>query len=212
MPKEKDQPSRSKVRIFYAEIDGNDDAVEALVQAFGRATQPQSRIVKTVSIARAIPADQADSLEAVPEDDEVDLDAEDEGEEEQANSGATKVNQKPRKKPTYQLVSNINLRPDSKQSLKDFYAEKAPSDSQEQSAVFVYYFQKILECKNIGANHLYTAFKEVSVRSPIDIMKVARNTSTRKGWINASDGSNILIEISGENFVEHDLPAKKATK
>ncbi len=208
MKKEKDS-SRSKVRIFYAEIDGNDDAVEALVQAFSRATQPPSRLVKSIAIRAPGPEQigmERSEIEGAEEEfGEVDA-REDEGEA--ADEPSSKSPRRPRKTLSYQIVHDINFRPEGRPSLKDFYSGKLPSDSQEQVTLFVYYLEKILNCDSIGWNHIYSAYKDVGTKSPIDIPKITRNAAARKGRINCSDTSNLRITVAGENYVEHDLPAK----
>lgn len=212
MAKDKDSSPRSKVRIFYAEIDGNDDAVDALVQAFSRATQPQVRVVKVLS-GPSLGGEQVVHESSSPMDDlagEQLVDDEDLDTSELPPSRQRDGHQKSRKKPVYQFVSGLNFRPPGGKHLKDFYSAKAPPTSQEQITVLIYYLQKILECTGITSNHIYSAYKDVGVRTPTDIGKIVRNTSSRKGWIDSSDGANLRVTVSGENFVEHDLPKAQA--
>jgi hypothetical protein len=48
------------------------------------------------------------------------------------------------------------------------------------------------------------------VKVPVDIAQAVRNTSNRKGWLDSSDAEDLKVTTSGENFVEHDLPASDA--
>lgn len=127
--------------------------------------------------------------------------------------GAGKASLRPKRgKTTPTIVSDLNLRPKGKESLKDFMAKKSPKDNQEALAAIVYYLQKILSLKNIGQNHVYTGFKDIGKRTPSNLQVALSLTSTRKGWINTRDMSDLKMTVPGENFVEHDLPKKKAVK
>ena len=99
--------------------------------------------------------------------------------------------------------------PEGKQTLREFYAEKGPKTLQEQVTVVLYYLTRIIERDGIGANHIYTALKDVSVPIPPDIGHTARLTSNRKGWIDSSKSDDLKIAIGGENFIEHELPRKQ---
>lgn len=214
MAKDKEPAPRSKVRIFFAEIDGNDDAVDALVQAFSRAAQPQVRVVKvlggpasTGSVARPPILGDVEAIDDLAEDQ---FESTDEPDDDEAASARQKsVSPRNRKRPSYQFVSGLNFRPQGKTSLKEFYAGKMPQDNQAQVTVLIYYLQKVLGCTNITTNHIYSAFKDVGIRTPGDIGKIVRNTASRKGWVDSSDGADLKVTTLGENFVEHDLPKAK---
>lgn len=104
------------------------------------------------------------------------------------------------------LVTELNLRPSGKKSLKNFVEEKGPNTNEERFAVIVHYLQHELSEKNINQNHIYTAFKELNVKVPIDIYDALTKSAQRKGWIETKDMANIMVTTRGENFVEHDLP------
>src|SRR5262249_52451568 len=114
------------------------------------------------------------------------------------------------KAPSYSMVKELDMRPVDKQSLKEFYAEKAPDDQQAQFVVIVYYLTRILGLTGIGTNHIYTALKEVNVKVPANIAQIARNAASRKGWLDTADSEDLKVTTMGENFVEHDLPATAA--
>lgn len=123
----------------------------------------------------------------------------------------TTNNNKPKRKPpTYQFVKDLDLRPQGKQSLREFFAEKKASDQQKQFAVILYYLTDVLGLKNVGANHMYHGFNDVDKKSPLDILQSARLTAKRKGWVDSSDGNNLRMTTNGQNFVRHDLPEKAA--
>ena len=108
------------------------------------------------------------------------------------------------KKPNF--VTKLNLRPSGKKSLKDIVGEKIPDTNEERFAVIVHYLQHDLSENNINQDHIYTAFKELNVKVPVDINNALTKCAERKGWIDTKDLSNVTLTTRGENFVEHDLP------
>ena len=122
-----------------------------------------------------------------------------------------KVGAKPRqqtRRAQPSIVQDLNLRPKNGKSLRDFMAEKAPKKQPEQLAVMVYYLKKRAKVDKVTVDHVYTCFKEVNVRVPGRIEQSLRNTSHRKGWISTEDLGDVTLTVTGENFVEHDLPHK----
>jgi hypothetical protein len=113
--------------------------------------------------------------------------------------------QRPSKKPSYKTVADLNLKPDKGQSLRDFFTEKRPESQQEQFVLILFYLTKILNLSGVGQDHIYTAFNDVGERVP-NIGSMAKNIARRRGWINASDISDLKMTTPGENFVKHDLP------
>jgi hypothetical protein len=59
---------------------------------------------------------------------------------------------------------------------------------------------------------MYTAFKELNTKVPTRLATVMSNSAKRHGWLDTGNRDDIKITIHGENFVEHDLPAKKTKK
>lgn len=104
------------------------------------------------------------------------------------------------------------MRPKGKKSLKDFVSEKKPKTNEERFAVIIYYLEKTLQQRAIDRNYIYTCFKELGVKFPLQIDPVLRNAARRKGWITTSNSSDLKMTVGGENFVEHDLPAADGGK
>lgn len=123
-------------------------------------------------------------------------------------SKSTSTANKPKRgnssKPTF--INDLNLRPQGKESLKDFADAKKPKTNEEKFAVIIYYLQRQLGVKSINSDHIYTAFKELGVKVPADINDAIFKCASRKGWIDTADSSNLTVTVRGENFVEHDLP------
>lgn len=97
-------------------------------------------------------------------------------------------------------------------SLRDFHAEKSPSNAMENNALFVYHLKNNLELDQIGIDHIYTCYKEVSVKPPTALRQSLIDTANRKGWVDTSSLDNITLSLRGENFIDHDLPRKTTKK
>ena len=118
---------------------------------------------------------------------------------------------KPSKVESYEMVKDLLLTAEGdKPSLKEFYSKKGPKSNYERNVVFCYYLLKIREIKQIGINHIYTCYKEVQQRIPT--LSVSLSETSKKGWLDTSDMSDIKVSPRGENYVEHDLPKVKKAK
>lgn len=118
---------------------------------------------------------------------------------------------KPRKRAAVgspRVLGDLDLKPDGKKSLKDFCGEKRPTTNEERFAVIIYYLQNTLGLSSITRDHIHTGFKDIGVKSPLDIDAALRMAASRKGWVDTSNSGDIRVTVAGENFVEHDLPAK----
>lgn len=207
--KKESNKSKGRVRVFFAEIEGDDetiqDGLKAMATAVGKTFQPTT-IIQRMPAPPLLP----ESSQSDAEFEDV-LDAEYEEsvdwEEESPKPKSSK-----RKIPKMQLIKDLDLRPDGKKSLGEFYGEKAPKTQADQIAVHVYYLRKILELEEVTSHHVYTCFKEVSVKVPNDLPQIIRNTANKKGTVDTSDANCIRITTIGENLVEHDLPKKTSSK
>ncbi|MBI3750234.1 MAG: hypothetical protein HY263_01085 [Chloroflexi bacterium] len=108
------------------------------------------------------------------------------------------------------LDKTLNLRPKGKKAFKDFASEKSPENANERNLVAVYYLEKEVAVGKVNVNQVYTAYKEAGWRLPSYPRNSLQVTASTKGWINTSDMDDITVTPSGENHVDHDLPAKKA--
>lgn len=96
-----------------------------------------------------------------------------------------------------------------KVGLREFYAEKDPSNHYEKTVVFVYYLTKINKQTEVKYGEILSCYEEVDEKKP-SITDIIKNTIRYKGWL--EPGSNKFITrltISGENFVKFDLPQQK---
>ncbi len=58
----------------------------------------------------------------------------------------------------------------------------------------------------ITADHINTCYKAAGWKRPSNLGNAVAVTSTRKGWLDTSDGGNIKLTVPGEDFVTHELP------
>lgn len=114
-----------------------------------------------------------------------------------------------KRKESYSIVTDLNLMPSGKESLKEFYHKKMPSSGMERATVFVYYLEKIAEIKGITPAHIYTCYKEVGIPVPKALKQSLLDAASRKGSIDTSSLTDITMTTVGENMVEHSLPSKK---
>lgn len=96
---------------------------------------------------------------------------------------------------------------DSKPGLREFYAEKKPTNHYEKVAVFVYYLAKFNKHHEIKFGEILSCYEEVNEKKP-SITDIVKNSIRYKGWLEqGSEKFSARLTISGENFVKFDLPA-----
>ncbi|HEX3600005.1 MAG TPA: hypothetical protein VHU84_07665 [Lacipirellulaceae bacterium] len=206
----KSSGGRGRVRILYADVEGDDEtilsSINALHSVVSKASQP--RVVRQI----ASPGPQQAAL-PFPEDEELDNEA-DEAVDGNVVDGMVEPERKKvkRKPPQMSIVKELDLRPEGHFSLRDFYAGLNPETQTKQVAVFIYYLKHKAAVEKVSANHVFTCYKEVSGKSPGDLPQIIRNTASKHGWVDCTDAEDIKITNRGEALVEHDLvPAGSGT-
>lgn len=210
---------KGKIRFIIAEVEGNNQTLQDLVRTMSpllaRPVQVHipPKLVQNGApgpVGPAAPADPTLFNEPLSVDeDTVSVPADQSGD---ASNGA------PRRKrgegeirdrnAGLTIVKSLNVRPDGKDSLKDFVSRKKPETQMEQIAVYVYYLKNVLEEANVGFSHIYTCFDEMGERMPGDVPQSCRNAANPKktGWIDVTNVDDITITTRGKNLVEKDLP------
>ncbi|MBE9169932.1 hypothetical protein IQ238_21220 [Pleurocapsales cyanobacterium LEGE 06147] len=202
--------SRGRIRVFFAEVEGDDATIQEGLQAINVAANKifQSSPTKIVKVlpASAIPLDEDKLLE--------ELDSEDEDGELTTSSVSTnsKLKKSSYKPPIMSIMKDLNLRPEGKLSFRDFYAQKKPTTQEQAITVAVYYLKRVLELDKVTPEHVFTCFKNVERKTPKNMPQTIRDTAKRRGWVDTSERCNIKITNHGENLVEHDLPASNGKK
>jgi hypothetical protein len=97
---------------------------------------------------------------------------------------------------------------ESKIGLREFYADKKPTNHYEKTAVFVYYLTKFNNQQEVKFGEILSCYDEVNEKKP-SIADIVKNSIRYKGWLDqGSEKYAALLTISGENFVKFDLPAQ----
>ncbi len=199
--------SRGRIRVFFAEVEGDDETIQEGLQAINVAAnkifQSNPRTIKVLS-STEVSQDESDLIELGDLEDE----------EEDVNPVVEKRNKsKPStyKSPDMKFVKDLNLRPEGKTSWRDFYDQKKPNTQEHKITVAIFYLKNILEIDKLTPHHIFTCFKDVNARTPKHLPQAIRDIAKRKGWLDTSERGNIKITNHGENFVEHDLPPSKAS-
>lgn len=112
---------------------------------------------------------------------------------------------------TPKMIKDLDLHPAGKPSAVNFAQEKKPNNAMQKSVVAVYYIKEILEVGRVSIEHVYTYFKAVGWPVPADVANTLRKAGT-EGWLDTADGQDILITTTGDNLIEHQLPAKLSGK
>jgi hypothetical protein len=99
---------------------------------------------------------------------------------------------------------DLDLIPNGKESLKDFFAKYKVNNNFERNIVILYYLKRKLELENVGVNHIYTCYKHLSLKVPL-LGQSLRDTKNRKGWIDTSNSDDLKVTREGENFIDHEI-------
>ncbi|WP_316185325.1 hypothetical protein [Bradyrhizobium sp. SZCCHNRI1003] len=201
---------KAKVRVFFAEVEGNNESVqEALKTMVSAMSRPVRVISEQVTNGKAPVLLQQADVEEVEEtiDEEEEVDTLD---DERVASGARRprgTGKKVDRNAGLSLVPDLNFRPNGKQALKGFIDEKNPKNDLETVLAAVYYMQHIISLPKIGPAHVMTAFKDAGKAVPVDVRQTVRNVKKSKMWLNFSDIEEIRTTTQGDNFIEHEMGA-----
>jgi hypothetical protein len=203
-------PEKAKIRVFFAEVEGSNDSVrEALKTMVAAMNRPPQMLhaPKTHGNSATPPALQ-EQADPQPESEEA-ANAENDSAEVTDAGAAVVRKQRGTGKRDYnagiELVPDLNFMPEGQQTLRDFYAEKAPRNDMENFLVVIYYMQHVMHLEKIGPGHVRTAMRDVNVPVPLDIKQTLRNMKAKKIWINFSDIEDIRTTTQGQNYIEHDI-------
>ncbi|WP_422004915.1 hypothetical protein [Roseivirga pacifica] len=106
----------------------------------------------------------------------------------------------------FSLDKKLNLRPDGKESLKEFSDKYEMDSTPKQITVIVYYLKNILEINSVNGDHIYTGLDELGVRVPKSLKQIIINTKGRQyGWLDYDNMEDISLSMQGRNAIKHDL-------
>jgi len=169
---------KAKVRVFFAEVEGNNESVqEALKTMLSAMSRPVRFFSEQKANGNAAVLLQQADVEVVEDG----IDQVEEVEalgEEPAPPNARKprgTGKKVDRNAGLNLVPDLNFRPNGEQALKEFVDEKSPKNDLEVALATVYYMQHVMALPKIGPAHLMTAFKEAGKPIPSDVRQTIRN-------------------------------------
>jgi len=113
----------------------------------------------------------------------------------------------------WQMVKDLDLNPQNKQSFADFVHEKNPRSNEDRYSVIVYYLSEILGIAEVSIAHIGTVFRLMKEwKEPTNLSGGLSMASSRKGTLDTGDFEDIKLTPTGRNLVEHDLPPKVRAK
>lgn len=198
---------KAKVRVFFAEVEGNNESVQ---EALKTMVSAMSRPVKIISDQK-LNGSTAPLLESSTEEIALADEQEDASETFETNNdsqSARKVRgtgKKIDRNAGIELVPNLNFRPSGKLNLKEFVEEKDPKNDVETVIVTLHYLQHAMDLTKIGPGHVMTAFKEIGKAIPVDLKQTIRNIKKSKMWLNFTDIEELRTTTQGDNYVEHEM-------
>jgi hypothetical protein len=199
---------KAKVRVFFAELEGNNESVQ---EALKTMVSAMSRPVRIISDQKA--NGQAPVLLDKADTEELEEQIEQLSEVENLGEGAGPQSaRKPRgtgkktdRNAGLELVPNLNFRPSGKPALKEFAENKNPDSDGQAVLVLVYYMQQMMALTKIGPSHVMTAFKDAVKPIPADLRQTIRNVKKSRMWLNFTDIEDIKTTTQDDNFVEHEM-------
>jgi len=211
MAKRNNEPAsgagKAKVRVFFAEVEGNDESVQealkTMVSAMSRPVRVISEQKGNGKAAALIQQSDVEEVDDVIEQDEVSelVDEESASPARKARGSGKKVD----RNAGLELVPNMDFRPSGKQALKDFLEKKSPKNDIEITLAAVHYMQHVMQLTKIGPAHVMTIFKDAGKPIPVDLKQTIRNIKKSKMWLNFTDIEDVRTTTQGDNFVEHEM-------
>ena len=203
---------KAKVRVFFAELEGNNESVQEALRTMVSAMSRPVRVISdqkadgrpTVLLEKGDIQEVEEPIEQLPE-----VEASGDDTTPQSARKARGTGRKIDRNAGLELVPDLNFRPSGKPALKDFLEVKNPTNDMQAVLVMVYYMQRTMEVTKIGPAHVMTAFKEAKRAIPVDLRQTIRNIKKSKMWLNFSDLDDIRTTTQGDNFVEHEMDKRE---
>jgi hypothetical protein len=105
---------------------------------------------------------------------------------------------------------DIDFRSAGGATLRQFAEEKAPGTFYEKNVVILFFLEETLGTSPIDPSHILAGYQHCGWKAPKDPENSLCKTKSEKGWLDTSDVNNIRLTHAGREFVQYDLPAKKA--
>lgn len=106
--------------------------------------------------------------------------------EEETPSGTARQRRPAAPPPALEILSDINLST-GKVSLRDFVAQKNPSDAYEKITTIAVWYKENHNLEEVNANRIYTAYRFLEWALPSDLAQVIRNLKASKKWLDKGE-------------------------
>lgn len=197
-----------KFRVIEFEIDGGNDTLAEGIKALTTALS-KSPVTTTVVPQRALPQAATTKRTAPPGTDveppaEPETEAEagvlPEGEHVETPSSAARK-RTPATPSTPVVLSDIDFNT-GKISLKDFVAQKSPSDAYEKFTTIAVWYKENHNLEEVTDDRIYTAYRFLDWVPPNDVGQTLRNLKASKRWFDKGDTKGgYKVNILGLNKV-----------
>lgn len=108
---------------------------------------------------------------------------------------------------TYLKDLDLSASPDHP-SLVEFMDAKFPITNEERNLVFLYYLQKVINQKPVTADHVYSCYRKVNIRAPLNLDHNLQVTADHHGWIRIAKSGNLAVTAEGKRYAENELPKR----
>lgn len=110
-------------------------------------------------------------------------------------------------KQSFTIDKNLDLVNNSP-SFKVFVDDKVPRTNPEKCLVSVYWLTRCQEnARPATIEQVYSCYKHMEWPVPSDLANMLSQAGT-KGWLDSRDRENLRVVVAGENYLEHEMPAK----
>jgi hypothetical protein len=114
--------------------------------------------------------------------------------------------------PTHTYLKDLDLSAGADHpSLAEFMDAKFPITNEERNLVFLYYLQKVVNQKPVTADHVYTCYRKVNIRAPLNLDHNLQVTADHHGWIRIAKSGNLAVTAEGKRYAEKELPKRVKT-
>ena len=195
-----------KYRVIEFEIDGGNDILAEGIKALTTALS-KSPVTTTVVSQRALPAAPTKRSPAMLADPEPTAEPETEDEtaslpDEVEASATARPKRTPATPVTPKVLSDIDFNI-GKVSLKDFVAQKSPSDdAYERFATIAVWYKENHNLEEVDDDRIYTAYRFLDWIPPNDVGQTLRNLKAGKKWFDKGQAKGAYrVNILGLNKV-----------
>lgn len=195
-----------KFRVIEFEIDGGNDTLAEGIKALTTALS-KSPVTTTVVPQRTLPpvatpkrtASPATDIEP-PAEPETDEETTELPEEEPAGTPSSPA--RPRTPSTPVVLSDIDFNAGTV-SLKDFVAQKNPSDVNEKFVTIAVWYKEYQNLEEVNDDRIYTAYRFLDWVPPNNVAQTLRNIKAREKWFDKGETrGGYKINILGLNKVQ----------